>query len=102
MGKEINLDGAETSIIKALGFGGGEITGDVLMDRVSNLDAGELIDALCGLIAVGFVSSSQSEFKNAAELKCASFQVNSGYTRDLKACLDPDDDDGKSRRIRRE
>ena len=102
MGKDIILDGCETSIIKALGFGGGEITGEVLMDRVSNLEAGELIEAVVGLIAVGYVSSNKMAFRDAQELKGAKFQVNSGYARDLKQCIEPEERERKSRRVRRE
>ena len=102
MGKDINLDGTEISIVKALGFTG-EISGKVLMDRVSELDVAELIDALNGLVSFGYVVSDKSAFYNSKELEAANFQVNSGYARDLKAVLDPSlRDQPKSRRIRRE
>jgi uncharacterized membrane protein YebE (DUF533 family) len=103
MGREINLDGVETSILKALGFGGGEITGKVVVDRVSGLELAEIIESMTGLIALGYVSSDKYAFYNREDFEAACFQINSGYSRDLKEALDPAPRNaGKSKRIRRE
>ena len=101
-GREINLDGGEISIIKALGTGGGEIDGETLLERVSELDEAELIDTLKGLIALGYVSSDKNSFHNKEELRKGNFQVNSGYAKDLREALDPRPEKPKSKRVRRE
>lgn len=102
MAKDLNLDGAEVSVLKGIGFGGGEVSGETLMERCRDLGVAELVDALKGLIALGYVES-ESSLQSAAELKDAAFHINSGYARDLKEAMDPNPrDQSKSRRVRRE
>lgn len=101
MGKELNLDGGEISIIKAMGLAGTEMSGDQLIQKVDVLPA-ELIDTLHGLISQGYVVCDRASFKTLDDLKRANFHVNSGYSKDLKEALDPQPVKGKSRRVRRE
>ncbi len=102
MGKDLTLDGAETSVLKGIGFGGGEITGETLIDRCRDLGTTELVESLKGLIAMGYVEC-ESPLQNNEELKSAKMHINSGYARDLKEAMDPSPrDQGKSRRVRRE
>ena len=102
MAKDLNLDGAEISVLKGIGFGGGEITGDTLIERCRDLGAEELIEALKGLISVGYVEC-ESALQSVEELRAAAMHINSGYTRDLKEAMDPNPrDQQKSRRVRRE
>jgi hypothetical protein len=98
----ISLDGGEISILKALGFGGGDCAGETLMERVPDLAIAEVIDALSGMVMMGYVVSDRSSFNNSEEFKKTNFHVNSGYARELKDSLDPKDDKPKSRRVRRE
>ena len=98
---EINLDGGEISIIKALGFGGSEIRGDDLIARVPDLSGNELIDTIKGLISVGYVNSDKSGFYNMDEFANVHFQINSGYSKELRDAMDPSDE-RKSKRVRRE
>jgi hypothetical protein len=100
--KELNLDGGEIAIIKAIGLSGSDIKGDDLMDRVRDLGASELIDTLKGLISVGFVEADKSNFYDEEDLKNVYFQVNSGYAKELRDAMDPDKERPKSRRMRRE
>lgn len=100
--KELNLDGGEISIIKALGLGGTEIRGDDLLDRVQDLDENELIETIKGLIAVGYVNADRGSFYDKEDLKNVLFQVNSGYSKDLREAIDPSPEQRKSRRVRRE
>jgi hypothetical protein len=102
MGREIQLDGAEISIVKAIGIGGGEIDGDTLITRCADLDVAELIDALQGLLTQGFVEADSSSFYSAKEMASVNFRVNSGYAKDLKDAVDPKPTEKKSKRIRRE
>ncbi len=102
MPREIQLDGVEVSIIKALGFGSGEIDGGTLAERCAELEFAELLDALKGLISVGYVETDGYSLHNREEMEKAHFHVNSGYSKDLKDSLDPRDEPKKSKRVRRE
>ena len=99
---EINLDGGEITILKALGLGGSEVDGETLLGRVVPMDAAEVIDTLKGLVMLGYVSADNSSFHAVEEMKKMNFRVNSGYSKDLKEALDPQPQRGKSKRIRRE
>ena len=98
---DINLDGTEISIIKALGLSGSGLQGEQLIERVGGLADAELLDALQGLISIGYVSAEKSAIHSIDDLKGTEFRVNSGYLRDLKEALDPRPK-GKQRRLRRE
>ena len=100
--KELNLDGGEIAIIKAIGLSGSDMRGDDLMERVSDLDVSELIDSLKGLISVGFVEADKSNFYDEEDMKSVYFHVNSGYAKELRDAMDPDKERPKSRRMRRE
>jgi hypothetical protein len=100
---EFNLDGVEIAIIKALGFGSGDISGASLAQRVSELGESELIDAVQTLVMMGYVISDKASFSSPEEFRSANFHVNSGYQRDLKGSLAPRTlQKPKSRRMRRE
>ena len=102
MGLDIQLDGAEISIIKAIGIGGGEIDGTTLLERCDDLETAELIDTLRGLIDQGYVDADTSGFYSTREMAEMLFRVNSGYAKDLKDAVDPKPKDRKSKRVRRE
>ena len=97
----INLDGGETSIIKALGFGGAPVSGEDLFERCAGLEEAEFIDTLKGLIMFGYVSCDESSIQTMDDAAKAKFHVNSGYTRELKETVNPQPKK-KSRRVRRE
>ena len=103
MSREINLDGMEISIIKALGFGSGEISGEALIGLVADLEEAELVDTLKGLMVMGYVSADKNSFRAGDEFRATNFHVNSGYSRELKDALNPSArEKPKSRRVRRE
>ena len=103
MGKNISLDGVEISLLKAIGFGAGDIVGSDLRELVSNLDIREILETIDGLISVGYVSCDKNALRNKEDFDSAKFHINSGYARDLKAALDPNEKaEPKSRRMRRE
>jgi hypothetical protein len=100
---EINLDGGEVSIIKALGLSSSEMTGEDLMDKVStDVLPAELIDCMKGLMDLGYVDSDKSSFYNMDEFKAIHFRVNSGYAKDLREALSPTTNKPRSKRVRRE
>ncbi len=102
MGNDIQLDGAEISIVKAIGIGGGEVDGGTLIERCADLDPPELMDALHGLMDMGFVEGDSDVFYNVEEMADIKFRVNSGYAKDLKDALDDKPQPKKSKRVRRE
>src|SRR5688500_15834342 len=100
MARDIQLDGGEISVIKALGTGGGEVTGESLLTRISSMSTHEMADVLKGLIQMGYVDADKRSFHGEEEFKSTNFHVNSGYARDLREALDPQPEQ-KSRRVRR-
>ena len=97
------MDGAEITIIKALGISGGEVKGSELMSILPEMNAYDLIDVLKGLVMQGYVECDKRSYYNEEELQDVVFNVNSGYQRDLKEALDPRAGQvTKSRRVRRE
>jgi hypothetical protein len=100
MAREINLDGAEITIIKALS--GGEISGEALLAKISNQTSTDLASILKDLIMVGYVDSDKTSFYNDEEFKKTNFHISPGYAKDLRDALEPDDPKPKSKRVRRE
>ena len=98
----INLDGTETTIIKALGLMGSECDGGTLFDRCKGLDGADFIDTLKGLMDVGFVDGDSPVFYSLDEIEKLKFRVNPGYLKDIREALDPEDEPRKSKRVRRE
>ena len=103
MGRDLNLDGGEVSVIKALGMGGSGISGGELLVRLPELVGPELIEVLQGLMMMGYVIADKQSFHNMEELQAVHFHVNSGYSKDLKEVIDPSTrEKPKSKRVRRE
>jgi hypothetical protein len=102
MGREIQLDGAEISIIKALGASSSEIDGMTLITRCQELEVAEIIDTLRGLMSQGFVDADSNAFYTEEDMEKVNFRINSGYSKDLKDAIDPQPVQKKSKRVRRE
>ena len=100
--REINLDGTEVSVIKALGFGSSDTLGGDLIERCADLPIAELIDCVQGLMSIGYVTADKSGFYKKEDMEKVWFRVNSGYMKDLRDALDPRPEVKKSRRVRRE
>lgn len=98
--RELNLDGAEITVLKAMG--GSSVDGATLVDTVRDLEPAELVDTLNGLIDQGLINCDLSSFYDVKEMKKGNFQINSGYSKELKNALHPKVEPKKSRRIRRE
>jgi hypothetical protein len=100
---DLNLDGVEITVLKALGFGGGDVSGEALTARVPELGEAELIDSLQTLVMMGYVVSDKGTFNGSNEFRAANFHVNSGYARELREAVNPRmQEKPKSRRMRRE
>jgi|SRR5438067_13247797 len=100
---EINLDGGEVQVLKAIGLGGSNVSGDVLIERVAGLEEAELIDTIQGLMMMGYVLADKQAFHDLSDVKKAEFHVNSGYSKALREAIDPRvRPEKRSRRVRRE
>jgi hypothetical protein len=100
--RELNLDGGEVSVIKAIGLSGSEVSGEELMKRCPELVPAELMDTLKSLIMLGYVVSDSNSFHSVDELQRNTFHVNSGYSKELREALNPTQTRPKSKRVRRE
>ena len=103
MGREIKLNGGEVSVLKAIGFGGSPLYGKLLLDRMEDVIAAELLDTLEGMISLGFILSSKVNVRTMADVERAFFRVNPTFARDLKDALNPSRsrDERRGRRERR-
>lgn len=99
--RELNLDGSETTILKALGVNGRESSGETLIERSVGLEAAEVLETVQGLIDIGYVVCDRHQLQNADDLRKARFHVNTGYSKQLREALDPRPQQ-PSRRRRRE
>lgn len=100
--REINLDGGEVTVVKALGFSG-ETNGEDLQARLGGeLAISELIETLKGLMMMGYVEADKNAFYDASDMKSIHFRVNSGYSKDLREALNPRPQKVRSKRVRRE
>ena len=96
----INLDGAEVSVIKTLGFGGAPMMGSDLKSRLAGIGGSELLDLLQGLINCGYVSCNR-DLGGTEDIDRGAFFVNPGYTKDLREAIDPQPKE-PNRRVRRQ
>jgi len=89
VGHQIQLSGGEITILKAIGLTGTAIAGKFLIDRIEEVEAGELIDTLRGLLAMGYLLATKVNVRTLEDVKRTSFRVNPSYVHDLKDALDP-------------
>ena len=89
MARELNLDGGEITLLKALGLSGAPMAGKFLLERSHEMETGELIDTLEGLISMGYVLSSKVNVRNVADLENAFFRVNPSYAQSLRDSITP-------------
>lgn len=101
MGREISLSGGDISVIKALGLTGGAMNGLKLLERLGNMDAGELVDTLDGLMMQDYVLADVDSLRRREDLERASFKVNPTYLRDVRDALTPQRKEASARRQRR-
>ena len=89
MGHEIQLSGGEITILKAIGLSGAAMAGKFLLDQIEEVEAGEFIDTLAGLVAMGYLLATKVNIRTLEDIERASFRVNPSYAHDLKDALDP-------------
>jgi hypothetical protein len=89
VGHEIQLNGGEITILKAIGLTGGAMGGKFLLDRMEEVEVGEFIDTIGGLVAMGYLLATKVNIRTLEDVERASFRVNPSYVHDLKDALDP-------------
>lgn len=89
MRHEIQLNGGEITILKAIGLSGSAMGGKFLLERIEEVEAGEFIDTLDGLLAMGYLLATKVNIKTLEDVERTSFRVNPSYAHDLKDALDP-------------
>jgi hypothetical protein len=89
MGREIKLDGGEISLLKKIGLSGSPLMGKLLLDRIEEMETGEFLDTLCGLIDLGYVLSNKVNIRLVADVEKAFFRVNPAYSKDLQDAVNP-------------
>ena len=89
MGRDIKLDGGEISILKKIGLSGSPIFGKVLVERIEEMETGEFLDSLSGLIELGYVLSNKVNVRLLEDVAKASFRVNPAFSKDLQDAVNP-------------
>ena len=89
MRREIQLNGGEITILKAIGVSGSAMGGKFLLERIEEVEAGEFIDTLDGVLAMGYLLATKVNIKTLEDVERTSFRVNPSYAHDLKDALDP-------------
>jgi hypothetical protein len=87
--RELHLDGGEISLLKTLGLSGAPIPGKFLVDRMSEMETGEFIDTLAGLVSMGYVLSSKVNVRTLDDVEHAFFRVNPSYSQALRDSIHP-------------
>ena len=89
MKREINLNGGEITLLKTLGLSGTPTYGKLLVEHIGEMDQGEFLDELSGLIEQGYVLSDKVNVRTMEDVERAVFRVNASYARDLKEAIHP-------------
>ena len=99
--REINLSGGEITLLKTLGLSGAAVPGSALLERMAELETGEVIDTLGGLLTMGYVLANRVNIRTAEDIGRAMFRVNQSYARELREALHPGHRESHERRRRR-
>jgi hypothetical protein len=89
MGHDIKLDGGEISLLKKIGLSGAPLFGKLLIDRIEEMEKGEFLDTLCGLIDLGYVVSNRVNIRLIQDVEKAFFRVNPAHAKDLQDAVNP-------------
>lgn len=89
MARDIKLDGGEISILKKIGLSGSPLYGKLLVDRIDEMETGEFLDTLSGLIDQGYVISNKVNIRKMEDVEKAFFRVNPTYSKDLQDAVNP-------------
>src|SRR3712207_5666605 len=90
MPREIKLNGGEITLLKMIGFGGNQLYGKLLIDRMGDdfIEA-EFLDTLNSLMSMGYVLSNKVNVRAMDDVERAFFRMNPVFARDLKDATNP-------------
>ena len=88
-GREIKLDGGEISLLKKIGLSGTPLFGKLLIDRIEEMETGEFLDTLVGLIDQGYIVCNKVNIRLMADVEKAFFRVNPAFSKDLQDAVNP-------------
>src|ERR1700686_4459767 len=89
MKREINLSGGEITLLKTLGLSGTPTYGKMLVESIGDMEQGEFLDDLTGLISQGYILADKVNIRTMEDVERTVFRVNASYARDLKDALHP-------------
>ena len=89
MGRDIRLDGGEISVLKKIGLSGTPLLGKLLIDRIEEMEKGEFLDTLCGLIDQDYVISNKVNIRLMEDVEKAAFRVNPAHSKELQDAVNP-------------
>jgi hypothetical protein len=89
MHREINLSGGEITLLKTLGLSGTPTYGKMLVESIGDMEQGEFLDDLTGLISQGYILADKVNIRTMEDVERTVFRVNASYARDLKDALHP-------------
>ena len=89
MRREINLSGGEITLLKTMGLSGTSTPGKQLVKSIGEMETAEFLDALNGLISVGYVLSNKASIRSMEDVERTFFRVNASYARDLRDAVRP-------------
>ncbi len=86
---EITLNGGEITILKTIGLGGSTVGGRQLAERMEDMASAEFLDALDGLMTMGYVVADKVNIRTMDAVESASFRVNPAFARSLRDAVYP-------------
>ena len=89
MGRDIKLDGGEITILKKIGLSGSPVHGAILIGRIEEMETGEFLDSLIGLIDLGYVLANKVNIRLMEDVEKAAFRTNPAYAKDLQDAVNP-------------
>jgi len=101
MRREIHLSGGEITLLKTMGLSGASIHGKLLLERIGEMETAEFLDALQGLITLGYVLSDKVNLRSLEDIEKSLFRVNASYSRALRDAVRPGHRREQARRRRR-
>jgi hypothetical protein len=87
--RDIRLNGGEISILKKIGLSGTPLLGSLLVERIEEMETGEFLDTLMGLLDLGYVLSNKVNIRLMEDVEKASFRVNPTFSKDLAEAVNP-------------
>jgi len=72
-----------------MGLSGTSTPGKQLVKSIGEMETAEFLDALNGLISVGYVLSNKAIIGSMEDVERTFFRVNASYARDLRDAITP-------------